>query len=198
MDLIAVLEESREWGFLGPGSLEAQIEHSLGFARVTSPPGSAVDLGSGGGVPGLVLARKWPDSQWLLVDSSERRTQFLAEAVSRLGWDDRVTVLRSRAEDAGRDPGFRAQADLVVARSFAAPGPTAECAAPFLRVGGTLLVSEPPHDTEGRWPDAVSQLGLRFVETRRGPPHIAVLIQEIECPEAYPRPSGRPAKRPLF
>lgn len=195
---MAVLEESREWGFLGPGSLEAQIEHSLGFARGTEPPRDAVDLGSGGGIPGLVLARKWPQSRWLLLDSSERRTEFLTDAVARLGWEDRVRVLRSRAEDAGRDPDLRAGADLVVARSFAAPGPTAECAAPFLRAGGTLLVSEPPQDNEGRWPEAVNQLGLRFVETRPGPPHIAVLVQDVECPAAYPRPSGRPAKRPLF
>jgi 16S rRNA (guanine527-N7)-methyltransferase len=158
-----------------------------------------LDLGSGGGVPGLVLAHRWADSRWILLDSSERRTAFLEESVARLGWAERVTVVRARAEEAGRDPQLRASVDLVVARSFAAPGPTAECAAPFLRVGGHLLVSEPPDaDPAERWPERVTELGLRFQGVAPGPPHVAVLEQVDLCPESYPRASGRPTKRPLF
>lgn len=198
--LVEVLEESRAWGFLGPGPLQDQIDHALGFAAAApSVPQVALDLGSGGGVPGLVLAGHWPDSRWTLLDSSERRTAFLEESVARLGWAHRVSVVRTRAEDAGRDPQLRGTVDLVVARSFAAPAPTAECGAPFLRVGGHLLVSEPPEaGPDDRWPDALAQLGLRARGVNPGPPRIAVLEQVDLCPESYPRPSGRPVKRPLF
>ena len=49
-----------------------------------------LDLGSGGGIPGLVLAGRWPEATVVLLDGSQRRTDFLAWAVSELGWSDRV------------------------------------------------------------------------------------------------------------
>ena len=62
--LVAILEESRALGFLGPGPVEGHLPHSLAFAAaVEDPPARAVDLGAGGGLPGLVLAALiWPDT----------------------------------------------------------------------------------------------------------------------------------------
>ena len=65
-------------------------------------------------------------------------------SIKDLGIGHRVSVLSSRAEIAGHQPQWRGSFDAVVARGFAAPGVTAECAAPLLRVGGLLCVSEPP------------------------------------------------------
>lgn len=141
----AVLERSRRLGFLGPGSLRVQVDHALGFARgAAGPPDRFLDLGSGGGVPGLVLALWWPDSRAVLLDASARRCAFLGEAIDELGCGARVTVVRARAEEVGRRDGLREGFDLVVARGFGPPAVTAECAAPLLRVGGRLIVSEPP------------------------------------------------------
>ena len=163
------------------------------------PPKLAIDLGSGGGVPGLVLAAAWPSSHWLLLDSSARRTDFLVEAVGRLGYRSRVDVLRSRAEEAGRSPDWRGRADLVVARSFGSPPVTAECGAPFLQVGGRLVVSEPPGAPAGRWPESgIAPLGLRLARRYQGEGAWVSLEQVELCPAAYPRANGRPAKRPLF
>lgn len=197
--LLAVLEEARSWGFLGPGPVADHVAHAEAFAAAVSlPPDRALDLGSGGGVPGLVLAGRWPTTRWVLLDSQERRTAFLAGAVARLGWQDRVQVVRARAEEAGRDPDLRARFDLVTARSFGPPAVTAECAAPFLRVGGHLLVSEPPEAVD-RWPAAgLAPLGLGFVGVETGRHRMACLAQIEACPETYPRAVGRPAKRPLF
>jgi 16S rRNA (guanine527-N7)-methyltransferase len=187
--------------------VDDQIEHALGFvwtieAESDGSLGSVVDLGTGGGLPGLVLIACWPESRFLLIDSSQRRTEFLAEEIDRSGETDRVSVVRARAEEAGRADEFRERTDVVVARSFGAPGTTAECASPLVAVGGQAVVSEPPAAGSGdRWPDhGLAQLGLeragryRFLD-RFG---YQVLDKVEACDERYPRRVGVPAKRPLF
>jgi 16S rRNA (guanine527-N7)-methyltransferase len=224
-ELIEVLEEARAQDLLGAMHLESQIAHALGFAHAfeearrrppgneeglsAGPPARWMDLGSGGGLPGLVLARYWPASAGVLLDSSARRTAFLSEAVLTLGWQDRVQVLRSRAEDAGRVPGLRGGFQALWARSFGSPPVTAECAAPFLSLGGHLVVSEPPpgpgqHPEPGdgatsRWPrEALAQLGLSPLVMVRGRFGYQVLEQVEPCPERFPRRAGMAAKRPLY
>jgi 16S rRNA (guanine527-N7)-methyltransferase len=165
----------------------------------SSPPAAALDLGSGGGVPGLVLADVWPESRWVLVDSDSRRVGFLDTAVIDLGWGKRVTVVHGRAEDAARETRFRGQFDLVTARSFGAPAVTAECGAPFLRVGGELIVSDPPTGAQERWPaTGLAILGLVVREHTTEIPHLTVLRQEAACPDRFPRVPSALAKRPLF
>jgi 16S rRNA (guanine527-N7)-methyltransferase len=141
-----------------------------------------------------VLALRWPSSRWTFIDAAERRCRFLEEAVLDLGLGSRVETRQGRAEELGREDGLRGAFELVTARSFGPPGVTAECAAPFLRVGGHLLVSEPP-SASPRWPDAVSLLGLQVRERTDG---IQVLEQVAPCPDRFPRRTGIPVKRPLF
>ena len=202
--LESVLERSRSLGFLGPGSVRAQAEHAAGFAEVVGrPPVRVLDLGSGGGVPGLVLADRWPDSDVVLLDVAERRCRFLEDAVAGLGWADRVRVVRARAEEGGRREDLRGRFDLVVARGFGPPPVTAECGAPFLRVGGELVVSEPPTgggaEQPVRWlADGVAVLGLRPAGSWQRPFHYEAFEQAEPCPDRFPRRVGIPAKRPLF
>jgi 16S rRNA (guanine527-N7)-methyltransferase len=161
--------------------------------------GRGVDLGSGGGVPGLVLATALPGWRWALVETGGRRADFLDRAVARLGLDDRVRVVHARAEDVGRDPEARGAADAVTARSFGPPAVAAECAAPLLRAGGVLVVSEPPGGGVDRWDvGALAVLGLGPPELDPGPPALAVLTQAGPAPDRYPRRAGHPAKRPLW
>jgi 16S rRNA (guanine527-N7)-methyltransferase len=198
--LDAVLEEARRLGFLGPGPLAAQIAHSLAFRTlVVEPPRFAVDLGSGGGLPGLPLALSWVDSSWVLLDASHRRADFLVKAIAALGLQDRVTVSCRRAEAAGRDPDQRNQADLVVARGFGPPAVTAECAAPLTRVGGIIVVAEPPGGDPNRWPEqGLSVLGLVRGAAVASPYALQRLETAAPCPDRFPRRTGIPAKRPLF
>ena len=196
-----VLERAHRLGFLGPGPVDPHVDHARAFARVVAaPPALAADLGSGGGVPALVLAAEaWPESRWWLIESRERRAAFLAEAVTALGAAGRITVLHQRAEDVGNDDERRGRCDLVTARSFGPPPVTAECAAGLLRVGGQLVVSEPPEPTANRWPRApLAQLGLVPEATSEGPPRLQVLRLREACPPAYPRESGRAKRRPLW
>jgi 16S rRNA (guanine527-N7)-methyltransferase len=195
------LERARDLGFLGPGPVEAHLTHAIGLAddlhaRGMPRPGmAALDLGSGGGVPGLVLVDRWPTTRWVLLDASERRTDFLAEAIEAMAVGHRVSVVRARAERAGRDPELRGGFDLVTARSFAPPAVTAECGAAFLTNGGLLAVSEPPVPDPTRWPrHALDELGLELVADGRW----ALLRQCVPLAERYPRREGVPAKRPLW
>lgn len=198
MQLLKVLSRAQDHGFLGPGPVAGQVERARDLSALVDPPARAVDLGSGGGLPGLVLAAVWPDSQWMLLDANHRRTAFLSEAVSQLGWDSRVTVVTERAEVVGRSD-QRGRADLVVARGFGPPAVTAECGAPLVAVGGLLLVTEPPGGEPGRWPsEALRQLGLEPVRLVTEPTAAQILRQVEPCPSRFPRRVGVPAKRPLF
>ena len=199
--LDAVLTRSRALGFLGPGPVQEQRAHAEAFlgAIDAAEVRTAVDLGSGGGIPGLVLAAALPHVHWILLDGMVRRTTFLEEAVAALGVGDRVEVQTLRAEEAARRPAWRGRLDLVVARSFAAPAVTAECAAGFLRVGGQLVVSEPPGSPGTRWSSAgLSELGLTLAALVPGPPTFAKLRLASPAPERFPRRVGVPAKRPLW
>jgi len=160
------------------------------------PPASALDLGSGGGVPGLVLALAWPASRWTLLDANERRTAFLEQAVAELGQQDRITVRRDRAETAAHDLTLRHRFDLVVARGFGPPPATAECAAAFLQVNGLLLVSEPPTPDPTRLsPTGLGELGL----VDEGPQGQVRRLRQAQLADAsVPRRSGLPAKRPRW
>ncbi len=203
MTLEDILERARSLGYLGPGPVDAQIAHAAAFGEVAERhigiPGRALDLGSGGGVPGLVLAVRWPGSQWFLLESRAGRIAFLRTAASRLDVSDRVTVVHDRAESAGRDRALRASMELVTSRSFGRPAVTAECASPFLAVGGVVLVSEPP-DAVNRWPvEGLAELGLVVGERHVQPPGtFQTLIQASLCPERYPRRPNVPRRRPLF
>lgn len=207
--LTDLLTESRQLGFLGPGPVEEHIAHALAFAAaVPEAPARALDLGAGGGLPGLVLAISiWPDTRWVFLDAQERRVAFLEDAVRAAGLGDRVDVVLERAEVYGRRDDARSAFDLVVARSFAGPPVTAECAAPLLRVGGALVVSEPPSTAVSvRWPgEGAALVGLGPAESvevpgRRGadPTHLARLPLLRIPDDRYPRRVGVPTKRPLF
>lgn len=205
--LVPVLLEARRLGFLGPGPVEAHLDHAAGYATALEvdagagwSPVRAADLGSGAGLPGLPLALHYVGAQWVLVEVSVRRAAFLRTAVGDLGLADRVAVVEERAEAVGRFLDRRASFDLVVARSFGGPGVLAECAAPLLRAGGRAVVSEPPGGEPGRWPaEGLAQLGMTpGASVRAGGAAYQVLCQETLCPERWPRRVGMPAKRPLF
>jgi 16S rRNA G527 N7-methylase RsmG len=180
--------------------VEAHLDHATAFVQAW-PGGTApelgVDLGSGAGLPGLVLALAWPQSRWRLVEAKRRRAHALAEAAANLGMAGRVEVHAERAEALGRREGWRGAHDAVTARSFGPPGVTAECGAPLLAVGGWLLVSEPPGELSERWPKGgLGQLGLEAEGLAGENARIMVLRQAYPCPGRFPRRA--PHKRPLF
>lgn len=197
--LTGVLERSHQLGFLGPGPFSTHLEHALAFLPYLPASGRVMDLGSGGGIPGLVLAVHRPDLQFTFVDASERRIAFLRTAVRSLGLDS-SEVLLGRAEILGHDPRLRSTFECVVARSFGSPAVLAECAVAFLADGASLVSSEPPEDTD-RWPaEALLRLlGLQADgQAALSVPRIQRLKKVGVTPEYLPRKIGEPARKPLF
>lgn len=196
-----VLTESRRLGFLGPGPIDDHIVHATGFVPLVGAATEVLDLGSGGGLPGLVLLTELPDAAMVLLDASSRRCEFLRWAVERLGCADRATVRCGRAEELAHDAELRGRFPVVVARSFGAPAVTAECAVGFLDAPGSrLLVSEPPDALDGRWPpEGLHTLGLR-PGRREQIERTTVQVLELVSmpPSTVPRRVGMPAKRPRF
>jgi len=201
--LLRALEESRARGFLGPGDIEPHIEHARGFALCWEdisdlPPANLLDLGSGGGLPGLVLAERWR-CRTVLVDSMRKRMNFLREVLAWVGAPSDVEVITERVETVARDPALEATFSLVTARSFGPPSVVAECAARFLKLGGTLIVSEPPEDDGRRWESkGLRTLGFEDQGRIRHGAAFRVLRKVADTPREFPRDVGVPAKRPLF
>ncbi|MHB1889840.1 MAG: RsmG family class I SAM-dependent methyltransferase [Acidimicrobiales bacterium] len=209
-----IIDEARALGYVGPPASSEHIDHSRGFleaARLAAPwlldkavartsQVRVLDLGSGGGLPGLVILAIWTSAHVTFLDSSTKRCDFVRNAVERLGVGARASVVGARAEEAGRHQELRASFDIVVARSFGPPPVTAECGAPFLRVGGILVVSEPPTSTRShRWPaEHLAKLGLEPLDGVPLRYAYQVLRKVGVCPDTYPRRTGVPAKRPLY
>ncbi len=169
-------------------------------------PATAIDLGSGGGVPGIPLALARPEVRWVLVDSVRKKADVLASMVTELGLSN-VTVVAERAELLGRAPDHRERHDLVAARACA-PLPTlAELALPLLAVGGSLVAWKGPlaaGDEElARGTTALRELGGGTPELRPaghaalGGHTLVVVRKERPTPARYPRRPGEPSRRPL-
>jgi 16S rRNA (guanine527-N7)-methyltransferase len=129
-----------------------------------------------------------------------KRAKFLEEVLAWDGAPESGAVITARVEEIARNPELVEAFDLVTARSFGPPAVTAECGAQFLKVGGVLIVSEPPDDSEEkRWnPAKLDDLGLVAEGRVRHGAAFQVLVKTHSTPSEYPRSIGTPRKRPLF
>ena len=172
----------------------------------TSGARSAVDLGSGGGIPGIPLAIARPEIKWVLVDSVTRKADVLREFVRALGLVN-VSVVAERAETMGRSPLHRERYDFVAARACAPLPVLAELAMPLLAMEGMLVAWKGPltEDEEEvrRGRAALGQLGGTLDVVRGAGPAalgghtIVIASKRRPTPERYPRRPGEPARSPL-
>jgi 16S rRNA (guanine527-N7)-methyltransferase len=159
-----------------------------------------VDLGSGAGLPGLVLAIARPEAEVVLVESVGKKCAWLERTVSALGLEN-VRVACARAEELEEDP-----FDVVTARALASLPVLCEYAAPLLREGGALVAWKGAVDAreEADGLHAAQVLGLEREEVRAVRPYagserrtLHVFRKSQPTPEMYPRRAGMAAKRPL-
>lgn len=133
----ALAEEGEERGLIGPLELPRLWTRHILNSAIAAPlfHGSVADVGSGAGLPGIVLAIARPDVHFTLVEPMERRVTWLTEQKRELGLDN-VEVLRARAEDVERPEGF----DVVTARAVSALRTLLPWTAPLVRNGGELTL----------------------------------------------------------
>lgn len=199
--LVGELMRGQRHGFIGPGQVEAHVRHARAHGTVAGLEAGQLwcDLGSGGGVPGLVIALDQPGVKFVLLDRAERRIEFLEEAVERLCLRDRVGVVLGDAAELAHHPEHRHAYDGIVSRAFGPPSAVSECSAGLLRTGGRLVVSEPPGSDHSRWPAAaLTELGLAFAGFEGSAPRFAVIVSQSAPTSTYPRGWKQIRKRPLF
>ncbi len=126
-----------DWGLIGPREVDRiwprHVLNSLAIEPMIGDGRTLVDVGSGAGLPGIPLAIQRPDLSVTLLEPLLRRANFLTEVVAELGLDDRVTVVRGRAEE------HRARYDVVTARAVAALPKLLGWCLPLLASRGELL-----------------------------------------------------------
>jgi 16S rRNA (guanine527-N7)-methyltransferase len=146
----------------GPRIWQRHLLNSAVVAELVPPGVSVTDVGSGAGLPGIVLALARPDLQVTLVEPMARRTTFLTEAVTALSIGERVRVVRARAEEChGRLP----DAEVVTARALAPLDRLARWCLPLAVIGGKVLAV--------KGASAVDEVGTHAAVIRRlggGPP----------------------------
>ena len=167
--------------------------------------GRLVDVGTGGGFPGLVLAIAEPSLRVTLMDATRKKTAYLEHASRELGLE--VEVLHARAEDAAHDPSLREAFDVAVCRALGPWPVVLELTLPFCRTGGRLF-GQRGADAGAKAAahgEAVARLGGRIggvervgFESGLENRHVIVVEKVESTLVRYPRKAGIPAKRPLI
>ncbi|OGF48836.1 MAG: hypothetical protein A2044_01180 [Candidatus Firestonebacteria bacterium GWA2_43_8] len=163
-----------------------------------------VDIGTGGGFPGLALKLFHRDLKVTLIDSSSKKCVFLNHISTLLNMKD-VNVLWERAEEMGRDVSYREKFDYACCRAVASMSTISELCIPFLKVGGSFVASKGKDKAEitqaegvikniGGNIDRVENIKYSFFNEEK---NIVIVSKVKETPEKYPRRNGIPQKRPL-
>lgn len=160
--LVPILRAAQKIGALSDTPIEQIISHALWFAQAI--PDSAkrvIDLGSGAGVPGLIIAFERPELELVLVDRRSGRTDSLTRSVLALNLAGRVRVKCSEIADLARDSKFSKNFDAAISRGLGPPLETLRLSRDLVKVGGVVIISEPPPTAQSRWnPNQISMLDL--------------------------------------
>ena len=163
-----------------------------------------LDIGAGAGFPSLPMKILYPQLDVTIIDSLNKRINFLQLLAQELDLDD-VHFYHGRAEDFAQDKKFRAQYDFVTARAVARMQVLSELTIPYLKVGGKLLALKASNAPEELL-EAKNALNLLFSKVKDNlsyalpngdPRYITVVEKKKETPNKYPRKAGMPNKRPL-
>lgn len=166
---------------------------------------SIIDVGTGAGFPGLPLKICLPNIELTLLDSLNKRINFLQEVSNNLELEN-IEFIHGRAEDFGKMEEYREQYDVATARAVAGLPILMEFCAPFIKVGGHFVCLKGPNANleleESKV--AMEALGLEFIEKidaelpETDLKHNILVFKKIKnTPEKYPRKAGKPAKNPI-
>lgn len=196
------------------GYEEAQVTHFLDSLTVVlgleshqkDRDSKLIDVGSGGGFPGLPLRIVLPGLRVVLLEATAKKARFLEHIVAELGLDN-VEVILGRAEEVARDDNYWEKFDVAVSRAVASLPVLAELVLPFCAVGGRMIApkkgdisrevdrSSKAITTLGGKINQIKEINLEELPDKR----CLVIIEKIQhTPDRYPRRPGIPAKRPVL
>ncbi|MGY4105086.1 16S rRNA (guanine(527)-N(7))-methyltransferase RsmG [Ignavigranum ruoffiae] len=164
-----------------------------------------VDVGAGAGFPSIPIKIIRPDIQLTIIDSLNKRINFLNELVADLGLTG-VEAVHARAEEAGQDQAYRGQYDLATARAVASLNILVELCLPFVKKGGHFIAlkGQDAHNELIEAKRAITLLGGKFeAEFHETLPQeesyraIIDIRKTLDTPNKYPRRPGKPNKQPL-
>ncbi|MEO1001889.1 MAG: 16S rRNA (guanine(527)-N(7))-methyltransferase RsmG [Cyanobacteria bacterium J06638_7] len=175
-------------------------------APAGAPPLELIDVGTGGGFPGLAVAIALPGARFTLVDSVGRKLEAVRAMAESLGLAERLNFRCERIELSGHDPSCRGRFHWALARAVAGAPVVAEYLVPLLRPSGRALLYRGQWSAEDQaaLQRALTPLQARLESCRsielpggRGRRHVLTLQPNAPCPSTYPRAVGVPAKQPL-
>ncbi|MDO4481578.1 MAG: 16S rRNA (guanine(527)-N(7))-methyltransferase RsmG [Bacillota bacterium] len=167
-----------------------------------------IDVGTGAGFPGFPLAVAFPDKQFLLMDSLNKRIRFLNETAEQLGLKN-VECVHARAEELGRSKKYREKFDLCVSRAVAQLSTLSEYCIPFVKPGGYFAAYKTKNEETEPGENAIKKLGGKIERIENFPElsgilsfisldHKLIYIKKTgNTPGEYPRKAGTPSKNPL-
>ena len=178
------------------------LDSILPLKKLDVPHGaSLIDVGTGAGFPGLPMKIFRPDLKLTLLDSLNKRVDFLRAVCEET--ETEADCIHLRAEDGGRSPELRERFDMAVARAVAALPVLSEYCLPFVRVGGTFAALKGPGEDVKAGTSAIKVLGGELTdvieyELPGGDKRTLIVVGKVKStPEKYPRNSGQIKKKPL-
>jgi 16S rRNA (guanine527-N7)-methyltransferase len=204
MNLTAVRDEQEAW--------DRHIFDALTLIPMLSelePNAKVIDIGTGGGIPGVPLAIVMPTLRFTLMDATKKKCDYLYEAVTALGMDN-ARVICARAEALGQDRGERTATgrvgahrdhyDLAMARGVGQIAMLAELTIPLVKVGGLVLMTKGQRAEEelAEAKQALHMLHAAHAGTIDTPTGKVVVLEKMRTtPRDYPRRDGEPKRSPL-
>lgn len=178
---------------------------SLMICKLQKLEGKLIDVGTGAGFPGVPLKIIYPDLQIVLLDSLNKRVQFLNEVIRELGLKN-IEAVHGRAEDFAKQKKYREQFDLCVSRAVANLSSLAEYCIPFVKMGGYFISYKSGKIQEEleNGKSAIYLLGGKIEKVKEFElPSTDIFrcllqIKKIKAtPQKYPRKAGMPTKEPI-
>lgn len=180
---------------------EKLIQPSRLFSSLIPENSSVIDIGTGPGVPGLIIAIEKPESEFVLLDSKEASIEFVETCAREIGLKN-ISVFCGRAEKSAHEVIYREKFDYLVARSFAPLPVTLEIGCGYVENGGKILVHSPPRSETFAIPDeSIADLGLKLDRIHSNEKSIISVTSFIKfkpTSEKYPRSWSAIKNKPIF
>ena len=178
---------------------------SLMICKLQEPTGKLIDVGTGAGFPGIPLKIVYPDLQVVLLDSLNKRVQFLKEVIEELSLE-KIEAIHGRAEDLAKNCEYREKFDFCVSRAVANLSSLTEYCLPFVKIGGSFIPYKSGKVDEelSAGEKAIFLLGgklqvkkdFKLIDSDIS--RSLLQIHKIKAtPKKYPRKSGIPTKEPI-